>query len=145
MDWAWSKPVSTRTSSSSSIDRQPLKTLDDSSEFEQGGDFEQIVGLWREGTHRLTELDPAPRRVARIVVEAIVDELRRRLGGPFLSEELARYYLAHGIDWCFEIAMRAAPGDPDAWDLSTVANAAFATYLRRASDQGGGRRHLDES
>ena len=30
--------------------------------------------------------------------------------------------------------MRAAPGNPEAWDLTTVAGAAFARYVREASD-----------
>jgi hypothetical protein len=31
-----------------------------------------------------------------------------------------------------------------AWDLTTVAGAAFARYARRATDFGGGRRHVEE-
>ena len=38
------------------------------------------------------------------------------------------------------MAVRAAPGNPAAWDLTTVAGAAFARYLREASDYAGGRR-----
>ena len=63
-------------------------------------------------------------------------ELRRRLGGPFSVQELARLYIEQGTDWCFEIAMREAPNNPAAWDLTTVAGAAFARYAR-----GGTRLH----
>jgi hypothetical protein len=36
--------------------------------------------------------------------------------------------------------VRAAPGSPEAWDLTTVAGAAFARYVREASDFAGGAR-----
>jgi hypothetical protein len=106
--------------------------------------FDDVYGLWREGQRRLAETDARLRPAVDRVVDAIVGELRRRLGGPFTTDELARYYLEHGIDWCFDIAARAAPGVPEAWDLTTVANAAFAHYVRAASDWAGGRRIVRE-
>ncbi len=78
------------------------------------------------------------------VVDALVDELRRRLGGPFTSDELARLYVEQGTDWAFDIATRVAPRTPEAWDMATVANAAFARYLREAVDYGGGRRKVED-
>jgi hypothetical protein len=102
--------------------------------------FDEVIGLWREGQRRLVQADPAVRPALERVTEAIVDELRRRVGGLFTTDELARYYGDEGIDWCFEIAVRAAPGDPEAWDLTTVAGAAFARYVREASDYAGGAR-----
>lgn len=102
--------------------------------------FDEVVGLWREGQRRLDQADPSVRPALERVTDAIVDELRRRMGGLFTTEELARYYGDEGIDWCFEVAVRAAPANPDAWDLTTVANAAFARYLREASDYAGGAR-----
>jgi hypothetical protein len=102
--------------------------------------FTQVGPLWREGERRLQEAEGRRRRALERVVEAIVDELRRRLGGLFTTDELAALYLRDGIDWCFDLATRAAPGDPEAWDLSTVAGAAFARYVRQATDYGGGRR-----
>ena len=77
-------------------------------------------------------------------VGEIVDELRRRLGGPFTAQELATLYGEEGTDWCFELATRAAPSQPAAWDLTTVAGAAFARYLRESSDWAGGRRKIAE-
>ena len=71
------------------------------------------------------------------MVDELVVELRRRLGGPFTADELARLYIEQGTDWCFDVAIRVAPRDPAAWDLPTVAGAAFARYLREASDYGG--------
>ncbi len=77
------------------------------------------------------------------IVDALTAELRRRLGGRFTSGELGRLYL-QGTDWWLDVAMRAAPDAPDAWDQATVVGAAFARYLRRAADYGGGRRLYNE-
>lgn len=106
--------------------------------------FDQIAGLWEDGQRRVLAADPSQQRVYDRVVDAIVLDLRRRLGGVFRSDELAAYYLEHGTDWCYEIAYRTAPGQPEAWDMATVANAAFARYVRRAADYGGGLRRMME-
>jgi hypothetical protein len=106
--------------------------------------FDDVMGLWREGQRRLTQADPAQQRALERVTDAIVDELRRRVGGYFTSDELARYYIDEGIDWCFAVAVRAAPGDPEAWDLTTVAGAAFARYVREAADFAGGARIIQD-
>ena len=98
------------------------------------------IGLWEDGQRRLAEIPRDERAVFDRVVDELVLELRRRLGGPFTSDELTQLYLEQGTDWCLEIAMRAAPMTPGAWDMTTVAGAAFARYLRRAIDFGGGRR-----
>jgi hypothetical protein len=73
------------------------------------------------------------------IVGRIVDELRRRLGGAFTTEELAALY-DQGTDWCLGIAYEVAPENPRAWESQTVADAAFARYLREAADYAGGRR-----
>ena len=99
----------------------------------------QVIDLWQEGERRLRAADPAERPVLERVRDEIVLELRRRLGGPFPTDELAALYLEQGTDWCFQIAVRVAPDDPAAWDLTTVAGAAFARYVREASDYAGGR------
>ena len=95
--------------------------------------YDEAVQLWREGERRLRDADPATRAALQRVVDALVDDLRRRLGGPFTTAELAGLY-AQGTDWCFEVAVRAAPGDPATWDMATVCGAAFARYAREASD-----------
>ncbi len=102
--------------------------------------FEAFNGLWQEGLRRLQRADPSERPAMERVVDALVLELRRRLGGPYTTDELARLYEEDGIDWAFGIATRVAPGTPGAWDMGTVANAAFARYVRGASDYAGGRR-----
>ncbi len=101
---------------------------------------DEAIGLWREGERRLAAADVSRRPTLERVRDAIVDELRRRLGGPFTAQELTRLYLDQGTDWCFSIATRVEPNDPEAWDLTTVAGAAFARYVREASDYAGGRR-----
>jgi hypothetical protein len=106
--------------------------------------FDELIGLWREGQRRLNEADSAVRPATERVVDALVDELRRRLGGPFTSDELARLYVEQGTDWAFDIATRVAPRTPEAWDMTTAAGAAFARYLREAVDYGGGRRSVQE-
>lgn len=106
--------------------------------------FDDVIGLWREGQRRLAQADPAVRPALDRVTDALVDELRRRVGGMFTTDELGRYYLDEGIDWCFGIAVRVAPANPEAWDLTTVAGAAFARYVRGASDYAGGARVVRE-
>jgi len=106
--------------------------------------FENVFGLWQEGLRRLERADPDVRPALERVVDALVLELRRQLGGPFTTDELAALYLERGTDWCFEIAVRVAPREPAAWDLTTVASAAFARYVRQASDFAGGARVVRE-
>jgi hypothetical protein len=102
--------------------------------------FEDVVLLWREGERRLLLAEPRNRTALERVTDGLVDELRRRLGGSFTAQELADLYVDQGTDWCFDVATRVAPGNPEAWDMATVTGAAFARYLREASDYGGGRR-----
>ena len=75
------------------------------------------------------------------VADAIVAELRRRLGGRFSSDELVALY-ERGTSWYLPIAMRVAPQDPSAWDAAVVLDAAFSRYLREAADYAGGRREI---
>jgi hypothetical protein len=102
--------------------------------------FEDVFGLWQEGVRRLQGANPDIRPSLEQVVDALVLELRRRQGGTFTTDELAAHYLQQGTDWCFEIAVRVAPREPAAWDMTTVAGAAFARYVRQASDFAGGGR-----
>lgn len=96
--------------------------------------FEDVFGLWQEGERRLASADPADRPALDRVVDELVLELRRRLGGPFTTQELTRLYSELGTDWAFDIATRTAPGNPAAWDMPVVAGAAFARYAREAAD-----------
>ncbi len=102
--------------------------------------YDNLIGLWQEGQRRLSASEPADRAASERVVDELVVQLRRRLGGPFTVNELARLYIEQGTDWCFDIAVRVAPNRPAAWDLTTVAGAAFAIYARQAIDYTTGRR-----
>jgi hypothetical protein len=96
--------------------------------------FEELFGLWKEGERRLARAAPGDQRALIRVTDELVLELRRRLGGPFTTDELARLYATDGTDWCFAIATRLAPDNPAAWDMPVVAGAAFARYAREATD-----------
>jgi hypothetical protein len=106
---------------------------------------EQVIALWREGERRLSAADPGLRATMERVRDALALELRRRLGGPFVAAELVALYLDQGTDWCFAIAVQVAPETPEAWDMTTVAGAAFARYVRAAGDYAGGQRILPDS
>jgi hypothetical protein len=102
--------------------------------------FEALIGLWQDGLRRLAQAGARDQIALERVIAELELELRRRLGGPFSVQELASLYVEQGTDWCFDIATRVAPGNPAAWDLDTVAGAAFARYARHASDYAVGRR-----
>jgi hypothetical protein len=101
--------------------------------------FENAIDQWRQGERRLAGAPPERRAVLERLVDALVAELRRRLGGRFSAEELAQLY-GRGTTWCLQLAMSAAPEDPWAWDSGVVVDAAFGRYLREAADYAGGRR-----
>jgi hypothetical protein len=106
--------------------------------------FETANYQWQQGERRLraepTERAPLLGRVT----DALVAELRRRLGGRFSAEELVGLYES-GTAWCLAVAMKVAPEDPWAWDAGVVVDAAFARYLREAADYAGGRREPAQS
>jgi len=93
---------------------------------------------WEGGKRALDEIeDPRRRRLADRVVEAIRDELRRRIGPTFSAAELADLY-GEGTDWCQQVAIDVAPAIEG--EAQTLADAAFWLYLRGATDFAGGRR-----
>jgi hypothetical protein len=101
--------------------------------------FETAWPQWQEGLRRLAEAPPDEQRMLERVTTAILAELRRRLGGAFTTEELAALY-EQGTDWAVDVAVATAPDEPYAWDVRTVADAAFGRYVRSATDFAGGRR-----
>jgi len=103
--------------------------------------FETAIYQWRQGERRLLDAPPERQRLLERVVDELVAELRRRVGGTFTSEELVQLY-EQGAAWCLQIAMRVAPEDPWAWEAGVVIDAAFARYLREAADYAGGRLEL---
>ena len=89
---------------------------------------------WDEGLSRLVQ--PAPPAVARArrrIMEAVDDELRRRVGRTFSLRDLARVYDGASA-WYLDLAARVAPREPAAWDPSVALDAAFADYARQAGD-----------
>jgi hypothetical protein len=103
--------------------------------------FETAIYQWQQGERRLRAAPPERAPLQGRVTDAIVAELRRRLGGRFSSQELVELY-ERGTSWCLQIAMKLAPDDPWAWEAGVVVDAAFGRYLREAADYAGGRREL---
>lgn len=95
---------------------------------------------WEEGARELAAIDdPRERRIADRVVDAIREELRRRIGPTFSAAELADLY-GRGTDWALRIAGDVAPATEG--QAQTLADAAFWAYLRGATDFAGGRRQV---
>lgn len=95
---------------------------------------------WEEGARRLRQLSSSRRssRAASRAVEAIRDELRRRIGPTFTAQQLAELY-ARGTDWALEAARHAAPMEAVDLDSEAIVDGAFHEYLRGAKDYSGGR------
>jgi hypothetical protein len=95
---------------------------------------------WEEGERRLRELSSDPRASRRLnrAVEAVRDELRRRIGPTFTASELAELY-GEGTDWALEAIRWAMPEEAADLDPQAVVDGAFFGYLRGARDFSGGR------
>ena len=99
--------------------------------------LENALFQWEEGYRELQALqDPRTRRLADRLIEAIRDELRRRIGVTFTAAALAELY-GRGTDWCLQVAIDVAPAAES--DAQSLADAAFWLYLRGAQDFAGGR------
>lgn len=99
--------------------------------------LENALFQWEEGRRALEAIEtPRRRRLADRVVDAIGDELRRRIGPTFSAAELADLY-GEGTDWCQQVAIDVAPAIEA--DSQALADAAFWLYLRGATDFAGGR------
>lgn len=103
--------------------------------------FETAIYQWQQGERRLSAAPAERQPLMEGVIDALVGELRRRLGGRFSAEELVDFYEG-GTAWCLQTAMKVAPDDPWAWEAGVVTDAAFARYLREAADYAGGRREV---
>lgn len=101
--------------------------------------FELAYQQWRAGDQLVGHVDEAKRIAVDRVCDAILAELRRRLGGTFTTDELVELY-DRGTSWCLDLAAATAPGAPWAWDERVVADATFFRYVREAQDFAGGRR-----
>ena len=93
--------------------------------------LENALFQWEEGCRELQAIDdPRERRLADRVVDAVREELRRRIGPTFTAAELADLYGA-GTDWCLQVAIDVAPAAEG--EAQSLADAAFWLYLRGAA------------
>ena len=106
--------------------------------------FETALPQWQDGLRRLQDAPREDRALLERVTDRVVEELRRRLGGPFTTEELVDLY-DRGTSWVTDVAVAAAPDDPRAWDERVIGDAAFGRYLREATDFAGGRRVVSDA
>jgi hypothetical protein len=92
---------------------------------------------WEDGMRRLDKIgaETARGRHLWLLVEAVLGELRRRVGQTFTLAELARAYEG-SEDWVRDVVRTAAPPKAQAGikDVVLVQDAAFAHYARGASD-----------
>ncbi len=98
-------------------------------------DVELARQQWAAGSRRVEGMRADGHRYVRLLreVDVVVRELRRRVGQTFTLVELAAAYA--GADrWAREAIEDADPEERVALEPSTVADAAFHTYSRGASD-----------
>jgi hypothetical protein len=94
---------------------------------------ENALYQWRDGERRVAATSEPARADLDRATDAVVEELRRRLGSSFVLDELADFY-ADNTDWAIELARRHAAGT----DAATVVDAAFNRYARESSNYAGG-------
>ncbi len=92
---------------------------------------------WQDGEQRLRQSLPADQAHLEGAVQAVLEEIRRRLGSSFQISELAELYAA-GTDWAEQVAARRWAG----MDTVVAVDAAFARYAREAADYAGGGMHF---
>ncbi len=92
---------------------------------------------WQDGEQRLRQSLAGERAHLEGAVQAVLEEIRRRLGSSFQIAELAELYAA-GTDWAEDVAARRWAG----MDAVMVVDAAFARYAHEAADYAGGRMYF---
>jgi hypothetical protein len=92
---------------------------------------------WDEGKRRLAREgeDTARSRHLDLLVDAVVEEIRRRIGQTFTLGELADAYEG-ADDWVRDVIATSVPPRPRAGirDAAIVQDAAFARYAQGAID-----------
>jgi hypothetical protein len=90
---------------------------------------------WEEGSSRFDDesQDPARQEVLLLALEAVTDELRRRVGQTFTLDELTREY-ARADEWVRSAVSEHARFPGWVRYLTSVQDAAFHLYSRGATD-----------
>ena len=90
---------------------------------------------WADGYRRFEgeRETPAHYQALRAQLEAITEELRRRVGGVYLLDELAAEYGRSDV-WAQRLLTELSPPDRWAPGLSTAVDAACHLYARGAQD-----------
>ena len=90
---------------------------------------------WEDGNRRFEEAarDPARADALHAQHDAILEELRRRIGTTFTLAELATAY-AGSERWLREVVEERAASRGWARTVSLAGDAAFHTYSRQAQD-----------
>jgi hypothetical protein len=92
---------------------------------------------WEEGKRRLADegVDTARSRHLLVLIDAVTDELRRRVGQTFTLGELADAY-GGAEDWVRDVIRESAPPRSRAGirDTALVQDAAFGRYAQGARD-----------
>ena len=83
---------------------------------------ENALYQWREGERRVAATPEPARSDLDGATDAVVEELRRRLGSSFVLDELADFY-AEDTDWAIELARRHQAGS----DAATATRASPGT------------------
>lgn len=96
--------------------------------------LENALFQWEEGERYVRALPERERRAHDRGIDAVLDELRRRLGSTFTIAELADLY-ARDPDWPTALAQAHSA----ATDTALAVDAAFSRYAREAADFSGGR------
>jgi hypothetical protein len=90
---------------------------------------------WEEGNRRFLEeaRDPARADALHRQLEAVTEELRRRVGGTFTIAELVAAYTG-SERWVLHVVEERAPSKGWARTATLAADAAFHAYSRGARD-----------
>jgi len=98
-------------------------------------DVESARRDWADGYRRLLAVPAGSVESERLhgQVEAINDELRKRVGATFTLAKLAAVY-THADSWLWSVVDERAPSTGWPRTVSVAGDAAFHLYARRAQD-----------
>ena len=97
--------------------------------------LEAARDAWEDGARALEPLLGAGGARVRIV-NAVHEELRRRVGATFRLADLATVYEGASA-WYLDLAARVAPREPHLWDPAVTLDGAFGIHQRHAVDARG--------